>query len=91
MKSLAEIAVQIMAIFALMFTGIVVAVLWFTHISSKADSKKELDKKKIEIMDRHFDEMVTVECPYCGATYPSNITRCPTCGANIRKLVVRKA
>ncbi len=87
---MAEIAVQIMAIFALMFTGIVVAVLWFTHVSSKADNKKELDKKKIEVMDKHFDEIVTVECPYCGATYPSNATRCPICGANIRKLTVPK-
>ncbi len=83
---MAEIAVQIVGIFALMFTSIVIVTLWFTHASSKADNKKEIDERKIQVVDRHFDEMTTVQCPYCGATYPANATRCPTCSANIRKV-----
>ncbi len=82
---MAEIAVEIVAVFALMFTGIVVAVMWFTHLTSKAESRKELEEKRMEILDKHFDEMTSIQCPYCGTTYPPNTMKCPNCGSNIRR------
>jgi hypothetical protein len=82
----AIIAVEIVGIFALMFVGIVVAVLWFTHSSSKIESEKELKEKKIEIYDKHFTEMVRIECPYCGTLYPSDKSDCPNCGADTKKI-----
>ena len=39
------IAVQIVGIFALMFGGITIAALWFTHSSSKNESKEALQKQ----------------------------------------------
>jgi hypothetical protein len=80
-------AVGIMGIFALMFTGIVVAVLWFTHSTTKMESQNELQKKKIDVINTHFTEMVRIECPYCSAIYASNQPECPNCGANTRKIL----
>ena len=82
----AIIAVQIVAVFAVMFVGIVIAVLWYTHSSSKIESKKELQKKKMEIYDKHFNEMVRIECPYCQTLYSSNRLECPNCGADTKKI-----
>lgn len=39
-------AAEILAIFALMFVGITVAALWFTHSSTKIQSRKEIQKKR---------------------------------------------
>ena len=80
------IAVQIMGIFCLMFLGIVVVALWFTHSSTKIESRNELQKKKIEIYDKHFSEMVRIECPYCRTLYLSAQSECPSCGADTRKI-----
>ena len=83
---MAEIAVQIMGIFALMFGGITVAVLWFTHSSQKNKSKEALQKQKIEIYDKHFREMVRIECPYCRTLYSADMSKCPSCGAETKKI-----
>ena len=77
----------IVAIFSLMFVGIVIAVLWFAHSTSKMENQKELQQKKMDIFDNHFTEMVRIECPYCQSIYSSKDTECPTCGANTKKIL----
>ena len=47
---------QIVGIFAIMFVGITVAALWFAHSSSKIESKKELQQKKIEEAREIFEK-----------------------------------
>jgi uncharacterized paraquat-inducible protein A len=86
-KLSAIIAVEIISVFALMFVGIVIVVLWFTHSSSKIESKKELQKKKMEIYDKHFNEMVRIECPYCKTLYSSDKSECPNCRAETKKII----
>ena len=81
------LAVQIVGIFAVMFLGIVMVVMWFTHSNSKIESNKEIKKKQIDVIDRHFNELVRIECPYCKTLYSSNINECPGCGANTKKIV----
>ena len=81
---------EIVGIFALMFVGIVVVVFWFQHVSSKVESQKELQKKKMEIYDKHFTEMVRIECPYCKALYSPDKSECPNCGADTKKILFPK-
>jgi len=78
---------EIVAIFAFMFVGITIAALWFAYSSSKVESKKELQKRKMEIIDKHFNEMVRIECPYCRTIYTSNEPECPNCKANTQKIL----
>lgn len=78
---------QIVAIFAFMFMGITIAALWFAHSSSKVESKKELQKRKMEIIDKHFNEMMRIECPYCRTIYSPNEPECPNCRANTKKIL----
>ena len=82
----AFIAVEIVGIFAFMFIVIVIVTLWFTHATSKVESKKELQKKKMEILDKHFSEMVRIECPYCRTLYTLDRPKCPSCGADTKKI-----
>jgi len=77
----------IVGIFALMFIGITIAALWFAYSSSKVQSKKELQKKKMDIIDKHFNEMVRIECPYCRTIYTSKEPECPNCGASTQKIL----
>lgn len=77
---------EIVGIFAFMFVGIVVAALWFVHSSSKLENNKELQQKKMEIYDKHFTEMVRIECPYCKTLYSSDKSECPNCGADTKKI-----
>ena len=79
---------EIVAIFALMFTGITVAALWFAHSTSKIESRKEIQKKKIEVIDKHFHEMLRIECPYCQTIYKPNQKACPNCRANIKNVLI---
>jgi hypothetical protein len=79
---------EIVAIFALMFTGITVAALWFAHSSSKIASRKEIQKRKIDVIDKHFHEMLRIECPYCGTIYKPNRAKCPNCRASIKELLL---
>lgn len=83
-KLSATIAVEIVGVFALMFAVIVIAVLWFTHASSKVESQKELQKKRMEILDKHFNEIVRIECPYCKTLYSYDKPECPNCGADTK-------
>ena len=78
---------QIVAIFSFMFMGITIAALWFAHSSSKVESKKELKKRKMEIIDKHFSEMMRIECPYCHTIYSPNELECPNCRANTKKIL----
>ncbi len=80
------IAVEIVGIFALMFGGIVAVVMWFTHATEKEEQKRKIAEKKIEVYDKHFTEMVRIECPYCGTLYSSGIAKCPRCGAETGKM-----
>ncbi len=84
-KLSAAIAVEIVGIFALMFVGIVVAALWFVRSSSRAENQKELQEKKMEILDKHFTEIARIECPHCKTLYPSDEQQCPSCGANTKE------
>ncbi|MGB9134777.1 MAG: hypothetical protein WCC63_04230, partial [Candidatus Bathyarchaeia archaeon] len=51
----------IVAIFALMFLGVTIAALWFAHCSTKIESKKETQKRKIDVVDKHFNDMLRIE------------------------------
>ena len=81
-------AAEIMAIIALMFTGITIAALWFAHSSSKIKSRKEIQKKKIDVIDKHFNEMLRIECPYCHTIYKPTESECPNCRAKPIKLLI---
>jgi rubrerythrin len=83
----AMLALGIVSVFAFMFVGVVVAVMWFTHASSKVESKKEIQKKKIDVLEKHFNEIIRIECPYCRTLYSSNEVECPNCGANTKKIL----
>lgn len=83
----ATTALGIVGVFAVMFIGIVIAVLWFAHASSKVESKKDLQKRKMEIFDRHFNELLRIECPYCSTNYSPTKSDCPNCGANTQKIL----
>jgi len=84
------LALEIVAVFAIMFVGIVVIVLWFTYASSKVQSNKELKKRKMEILDKHFKELIRIECPYCKTLYSTEKLECPNCGADTNKILFLK-
>ena len=83
----ASSAWQIILIFSVMFIVITIATLWFAFSTSKLRSRKELKEKKMEIIDKHFNEMVRIECPYCRTIYTSNERECPNCRANTKKIL----
>lgn len=82
-----SLAVEILAVFALMFTGITVATLWFAHSSSKMKSKQEIQERKIDVVDKHYSKILRVECPYCKAIYKPTEQECPNCSASIKKML----
>jgi hypothetical protein len=83
----AELAWQIVATFALMFMGITIAALWFAHSSSKMENEKEIRKRRIDVVDKHYNEMLRIECPYCRTLYKTSELECPTCKANTKKIL----
>ena len=83
----ASSAWQIILIFSVMFIVITIATLWFAFSTSKLRSRKELKEKKMEIIDKHFNEMIRIECPYCNTIYTANIQECPNCGADTKKIL----
>jgi hypothetical protein len=90
-KTLAETFVLgFVAIFALLFFGIVVVTIRFAHSTSKDEHQKELQKKKMDIIDKHFITLVRIECPYCRTLYSSNVPECPNCGALTKKILSPK-
>ena len=82
-----SIAGEIILIFSIMFIAIVVVTLWFTFSASKLKHKKELQLKKMEIIDKHFNNMIRIECPYCSTIYSANRNECPNCRANTKKIL----
>lgn len=82
-----SIAGEILLIFSVMFVAITIAGLWFAFSSSKLQHKKELQEKKLEIYDKHFNDMIRIECPYCQTIYSANKYECPTCKANTKKIL----
>ena len=84
---MSDVAVEIVGIFLFVFLGIVVTVMWFTHANMKLEQSKEIKVKKMEIIDKHFNEMVRIECPYCKSIYKMSESSCPSCGANTKKFL----
>jgi len=81
-----EIAFQIVGVFFGIFAVIVIVVLWFTRGMAKDRSMQEIKKKQIDVIDKHFNEMVRIECPYCQTLYTIDKSSCPTCGADTKKI-----
>ncbi len=82
-----SIAGEIILIFSVMFTVISIAAFWFAFSISKQKHKKELQNKKMEIIDKHFNDMIRIECPYCKTIYTANKNECPNCKANTKKIL----
>lgn len=83
----ASIAGEIILIFSLMFIAITIAGLWFAFSASKLKHKKDLQEKKLDIIDKHFNAMIRIECPYCRTIYSANKDECPNCTANTKKIL----
>ena len=82
-----SIAGEIILIFSVMFIVITIAALWFAFSTSKLNHKKELQEKKMDIIDKHFNDMIRIECPYCKTIYTANVNECPNCKANTKKIL----
>lgn len=78
---------EILLIFSLMFIAITIATLWFAFSASKLKHKKELQEKKLNIIDKHFNTMIRIECPYCRTIYSTNRDECPNCKANTKNIL----
>jgi hypothetical protein len=87
---MSSVAGEILVIISVMFIVITTAALWFTFSASKLKYKKELQEKKMDIIDKHFDDMIRIECPYCKTIYVANVNECPTCKANTKKILFPK-
>jgi hypothetical protein len=81
-----EIALQIVGVFFGIFALIVIVVLRFTRGIAKDRNLSEIKKKQIDVIDKHFNEMIRVECPYCQTIYTIDKSSCPTCGADTKKI-----
>jgi rubrerythrin len=86
-KMATSIAVEIILIFSTMFIAVTIAALWFAFSASKLKHKKELQEKKLNIIDRHFNDMLRIECPYCRTIYSANRNECPNCKANTKRIL----
>lgn len=82
-----SVAGEIILIFSAMFVIITIATFWFTFSASKLKHKKELQEKKMDIIDKHFNDMIRIECPYCRTVYTANLNECPNCKANTKKIL----
>lgn len=74
-------------IFAIMSISLTIVAFLFVFKTTKLKSKKELQEKRMEIVDRHFDEMTRIECPYCKTLYNVNMQECPNCRATTKKIL----
>jgi hypothetical protein len=86
-KMAGAIATQIILIFSIMFIAITIAALWFAFSTFKAKSELKLKEKKMEIIDKHFNEMIRIECPYCKTIYFARELECPNCKANTKSIL----
>jgi hypothetical protein len=85
-----SVAGEIILIFSAMFVVITIAGFWFAFSTSKLKHKKELQEKKMDIIDKHFNEMIRIECPYCKTIYAAKINECPNCKANTKNILFPK-
>ena len=74
-------------IFALMSIVLTIVAVLFVFKTTKLKTKKELQEKRMEIIDKHFNEMTRIECPYCKTLYDVNMHECPSCGASTKKIL----
>jgi hypothetical protein len=81
-----EIAVQIVGIFFGLFAIIIAIVLWFVKGMQRERNALEAKKMQIDVIDKHYDEMIRVECPYCKTLYSIDLISCPNCGAETQKI-----
>ena len=82
-----SIAGVIILIFSVMFTVISIAAFWYAFLISKQKNRKELQEKKMNIIDKHFNDMIRIECPYCRTIYMANVNECPNCKADTKKIL----
>ena len=82
-----SIAGEIILILSVMFTIISIAAFWYAFLISKQKNKKELQEKKMNIIDKHFNDMIRIECPYCRTIYMANVNECPNCKADTKKIL----
>ena len=82
-----SIAVEIILIFSTMFIAVTIAALWFAFSASKLKHKRDLQEKKMNIIDKHFNDMLRIECPYCRTIYFANRSECPNCKANTKRIL----
>lgn len=80
-------ATQIVLIFSIMFTAISIAALWVALSTVKTRSMQKLKEKKMEIIDKHFNKMIRIECPYCKTIYDAQKLECPNCKANTKNML----
>ena len=74
-------------IFAFMSVALTLVAALFVFKTTKLKSQKQLHEKRMEIIDKHFNEMTRIECPYCKTLYDVNMQECPSCGAFTRKIL----
>ena len=74
-------------IFAVMSIALTIAAVLFVFKTTKLKSKKELQEKRMDIIDKHFNEMTRIECPYCKTLYNANMPECPNCQAPTKKIL----
>jgi rRNA maturation endonuclease Nob1 len=74
-------------IFSVTAIALTIVAVVFVFKTTKLKSKKELQEKRMEIIDKHFNEMIRIECPYCKTLYDVNIQECPSCGASTKKIL----
>ena len=74
-------------IFAVMAIALTIVAALFVFKTTKLKSKKELQEKRMRIIDQHFNEMTRVECPYCKTLYSVNRQECPNCKASTKKIL----
>ena len=63
---------------------------WNDALAELIEVLKEGDKESAEvakIIDKHFNEMIRIECPYCKTIYPAKKIACPTCKANTKNIL----
>jgi signal transduction histidine kinase len=80
-------ATQIVLIFSIMFVVITIAALWFVLSTTKTKSIQKLKEKNMEIIDKHFNKMIRIECPYCKTIYDAQKLECPNCKANTKNIL----
>ncbi len=74
-------------IFSAMSIALTIVAVLFVFKTTKLKSKKELQEKRMALIDRHFDEMTRIECPYCKTLYNVNMPECPNCRAPTKKIL----